>query len=751
MFAERKLDYFLKRKTPSSASEDRDSTANTSNIVPQGSSALEYVDLNDLPWDPADRPKIREYHPNQRDEIRRKYLLRGPCQPRGHSFPQKLVVGSLRRFNVEWFDQYGNWLEYSIKEDKAFCLCCYLFKYSGKDAFVTEGFSSWNKSERLASHVGNVNSFHNRSVKRGDDLMRQAQSIVVALNKQSEITKKEHRIRLNASIDVSRFLLNQGLPFRGHDECEESNNRGNFMELIKYTGSLNQSINNVILGKAPGNNQMVSPKIQKDIVHCFSQEVIRRIIEEIGDDVFTLLVDESSDVSYKEQMAVILRFVDKYGIIKERFIGVVHVKDTSTMSLKSAIDSLFSEYGLSLKSVRGQGYDGASNMNGEFNGLRALISQENSSAYYVHCFAHQLQLVVVAISKKHFEVGDFFEKLSLLLNVVGASCKRRDMLREKHQEKVREAIDNHEIRTTLLRLTKLYPIVLEVLEYIEEEGLDAVKRCQANGLLKYLQSFDFAFYLQLTLLILGLTESLSMTLQRKDQDILNAMSVVASTKRHLQTIRDFEWDSLMATVYSFCEQYDIQILKMEEEYVDARRPRKKTNITNLQHLQVDCFYTVVDLILQEFNDRFNEVNSELLICMASLSPTDLFRHFDMLKLMRLAEFYPNDFDFGDRMALEHQLHIYIDNVRQDERFMHLNDLGALARLMVDTGKHRTYILVFRLLKLVLTLLVATATVERCFSSMNIVKTNLRNHLFHTVSNDDVIERFMKLRTRREQL
>ncbi|KAL9673347.1 hypothetical protein QQ045_029603 [Rhodiola kirilowii] len=109
--------------------------------------------------------------------------------------------------------------------------------------------------------------------------------------------------------------------------------------------------------------------------------------------------------------------------------------------------------------------------------------------------------------------------------------------------------------------------------------------------------------------------------------------------------------------------------------------------------------------------------------MASLSHTDLFRHFDMLKLMRLAEFYPNDFDFGDRMTLEHQLCIYIDNVRQDERFMHLDDLGALARVMVDTGKHRTYILVFRLLKLVLTLSVATATVERYFSSMNIVKTN----------------------------
>ncbi|CAM8953993.1 unnamed protein product [Rhodiola kirilowii] len=174
------------------------------------------------------------------------------------------------------------------------------------------------------------------------------------------------------------------------------------MELIKYTANQNETANKVILKKAPENNQMISPMIQKDIVRCFSQEVICHIIEEIDNGVFALLVDESSDVSYKEQMAVILRFVDKSGTVKERFIGVIHETDTSSASLMNAIDSLFSEHGLSLKSVRGQGYDGASNMKGEINGLRALISQENSSTYYVHCFAHQLQLVVVAISEKTF-------------------------------------------------------------------------------------------------------------------------------------------------------------------------------------------------------------------------------------------------------------------------------------------------------------------------------------------------------------
>lgn len=85
-------------------------------------------DLDDLPWDRADRKKISEYHPNERNEVIRKYLMRGPCQPRGHLFKQTNIGGLWRRFNPKWFDKYPRWLEYSVKKDAAFCLCCYLFR-----------------------------------------------------------------------------------------------------------------------------------------------------------------------------------------------------------------------------------------------------------------------------------------------------------------------------------------------------------------------------------------------------------------------------------------------------------------------------------------------------------------------------------------------------------------------------------------------------------------------------------------------
>jgi hypothetical protein len=75
------------------------------------------------------------------------------------------------------------------------------------------------------------------------------------------------------------------------------------------------------------------------------------IITEIGGDIFCLLVDESADVSDKEQMTVVLRYVDKYGVLKERLIGVVHVSETTVLCLKSNIDKLFTKYKLSWKQV----------------------------------------------------------------------------------------------------------------------------------------------------------------------------------------------------------------------------------------------------------------------------------------------------------------------------------------------------------------------------------------------------------------
>ena len=68
-------------------------------------------------------------------------------------------------------------------------------------------------------------------------------------------------------------------------------------------------------------------------------------------------------------MAVVVCYVDKRGCVIEWFLAIEHVTDTEARSLELAIEAIFSRHGLSMTSLRGQGYDGAGNVKGEINGL----------------------------------------------------------------------------------------------------------------------------------------------------------------------------------------------------------------------------------------------------------------------------------------------------------------------------------------------------------------------------------------------
>ncbi|XP_041995587.1 zinc finger MYM-type protein 1-like [Salvia splendens] len=282
------------------------------------------------------------------------------------------------------------------------------------DAFTKTGCSNWkNALERFNYHVGGVNSCHNNARIQFEAFQDQRNSVESILRSNTREMEVAYRIRLTVSLNVTRFLLKQGLSFRGHDESSSSSNRGNFIELLLWFSGLNDDVSKTLFANAPANNQMNSPRIQKELANACASEVTLAIVNDIGDKVFTLLVDEARDVSMKEQMGVVLRYVNNEGYVIEQFIGIVHVTDTSSHTLKCAIDDLLVKHNLSLSKVRGQGYDGASNMRGEFNGLKSLILQENPYAMYIHCFSHQLQLIIVAVAKGIRVVKDVFSYVTM--------------------------------------------------------------------------------------------------------------------------------------------------------------------------------------------------------------------------------------------------------------------------------------------------------------------------------------------------
>ncbi|XP_023751075.1 uncharacterized protein LOC111899452 [Lactuca sativa] len=253
-------------------------------------------------------------------------------------------------------------------------------------------------------------------------------------------------------------------------------------------------------------------------------------------------------------MVIVLRYVDSLGFVKERFIGIVHVNDISSLSLKNAINEVITSNELSFSQIRGQGYDGASNMWGEFN------------------------------AKKHGGVSDFFEQISLAVNVVCALCKIKDLLWEQAREMVQKGLCSGELETerglnqettfvragdtrwgshfnTLTSLMKLFADVLVVLEFVKVDRGSLANRQQASEILAYFKSYEFVFYLYMMYDILRLTGTLSKQLQKKDLDILEATSMVKGTMDALQSLRDTRFASILPKISSFCQTLNIATLE----------------------------------------------------------------------------------------------------------------------------------------------------------------------------------------------
>ena len=124
-----------------------------------------------------------------------------------------------------------------------------------------------------------------------------------------------------------------------------------------------------------------------------------------------------------------------------------------------------------------------------------------------------------------------------------------------------------------------------------------------------------------------------------------------------------------------------------------------------------------------------------------------------------------DFSEIELLILDDQLETYIVDMRKTPKFSSLKGISDLAQKMVESKRDKMFTLVYLLIKLAMILPVATATVERTFSAMNVVKNWLRNRMgdqwmndclvtyiekdiFTELDNEDIIDKFQKMKTRR---
>ena len=130
---------------------------------------------------------------------------------------------------------------------------------------------------------------------------------------------------------------------------------------------------------------------------------------------------------------------------------------------------------------------------------------------------------------------------------------------------------------------------------------------------------------------------------------------------------------------------------------------------------------------------------ELLRLSSTLEPRKTLKYFRSSDLCLLVKnFYPQDFTNYDKQVLEKELYHFEHNVVQDPEFKKLKSISELCQWLVRTGNSEYYKLVYRMVRLVLTLPISTATTKRAFSAMKVVKTNLRNKLENDFLKDSLM-------------
>ena len=103
-------------------------------------------------------------------------------------------------------------------------------------------------------------------------------------------------------------------------------------------------------------------------------------------------MDSTTDVGHTDQLSLTVRYLENNEPI-ERFLTFMCNKGHKAQDIFNALKSFLKDHDIDIQDCRGQSYDNASIMTGQYNGVQALVNSENKLVLFVPCFAHSLNLV----------------------------------------------------------------------------------------------------------------------------------------------------------------------------------------------------------------------------------------------------------------------------------------------------------------------------------------------------------------------
>lgn len=705
-------------------------------------------------------------------------VIRGPYQPALNLYPRSNFSGVQRSFQKSWFELF-TWLEYSPKFDLAFCFPCRMFNNSNginigqtDKAYSKTGYKNW-KAATIKFKAHQMSKVHLNCVTSLTNLL-QSKPIDVLLDEERENTRSEkekqrllNRKIIQRLIDVTLCLGIGGKPFRGHSEKKDDVNRGLFLGIVdllkKYDPILKKHFES-----GPKNSIYCSNYIQNDLIASVGIVIKRQLKDILKNEKVSLMADETSDVGHHEQLSVVVRYFDKSKNKPiEQFVCMKRMMSVDAQSVFNVLTEVVEEYEIKWENVISTCFDGAATMAGSITGVQTKFKEKNPKCFFVHCYGHCLNLILVdSIGKNNTVPFNFLGCIQMIYNFIEGSCIRHAVL-----ENVSRSINTKLKTLKSLSTTRWacrseavnavknnYSALLIAIKQITDSTKQSDIRAKGLGIIYQMESFEFIFAMQMLDPILNLILHVSTVLQSSNMNLLTAIDLVKSLKKSLQFMRndENEFENIYKSTKQLCEENGISIPNIKKRKVSS-----KIDMANNQYfmpnkkyeMKVNVYYQTLDQLITGLDLRFNQETLEMMKSMAHLLKLETDSE-DVVLLSSI-------FDL-DASNLENEIRL----LKQSTDFSEIKKENCEKWInwltMSDTGRNVIFCNIFKAIKQFMVIPVTTCSCERSFSKLSIIKIKLRStmlqerldhlltmfieqELAYNVNLDEVIDTFKTLR------
>ena len=662
-------------------------------------------------------------------------------------------------------------MRYSVSEDALYCGPCVIFgRNEAKEKLFINKVTDWSNLSCFVKRHLREGSPHFNYQAMADNFVHinskdsADEAIIYKLSefKKTQVLKNRHV--LSKIIETLLLCGKQNIAIRGHIP-----QLSNFMAILNSKAQGDDILTDHLTNSS-SRAKYTSPDIQNEIINIIGNQIRTSIVESCNNSkFFTLIADETTDTSTREQVSVCLRYLERDPIsnkisIKEDFLDFVMATSTTGEHLAELLIETLNNAGINTMNMRAQGYDGAANMSGKYNGVQARILQIVPGAMYVHCKSHCLNLAIVH-SCKDTSVRNVMSTVQEVAFSFDYSSKK---LQAFYQELDSDATtkENMDKRTKLRTLCETrwtsradalytfktsFPVVVHALERLQGLGDD-----KAGQYLASITRFEFVIALVVSEHILQSTVYLSKFLQGIECDLLEATKECKTVIELLRAERLDEsvWDELYQSALDLSEPFDIV------ENMPRRCGRQTTRAnhpadTPKQYWKVSLYIAFIEHMIMELESRL--IKSENRFFAQYLLPR-VIGNITNEQIATLYETYQTDLTCNlDEFKRE------VVRWRTRWSITPRDQMPTSLCETLDAVNPVLYPSIDTILCIMLTMPVTSATAERSFSVLRRLKTYVRStmkndrlsslalmhiHRDFSVDLDKIMEKFVSAKTRR---